>query len=125
LPDVRLDGSSDEEAVLIRSGLPYLHEVFSSTHWRVFEVLGSLPLASAPARLVGLDHDSFTLRFSSAGESIVRLHYTRYWSFSQGHGCLGLAPGGWTSVKVNAPGVVHVAARFSLARGLGLAAGCG
>jgi hypothetical protein len=125
LPDVRLDGSSDEEAALIRSGLPYLHEVFSSAHWRVFEVFGSLPLASAPARLVGLDHDSFTLRFSSAGESIVRLHYTRYWSFTQGRGCLRPAPGGWTSVKVNAPGVVRVAARFSLARGLGLAGGCG
>src|SRR6185437_10584518 len=32
LPDVRLDGSSDEEAGLIRSGLPYLREVFSSAH---------------------------------------------------------------------------------------------
>ena len=29
LPDVRLDGSSDEEAALIRRGLPYLREVFS------------------------------------------------------------------------------------------------
>jgi hypothetical protein len=125
LPDVRLDGSSDEEAALIRSGLPYLHEVFSSAHWRVFAVLGSLPLASAPARLIGLTHDSFSLRFSTAGTSIVRFHYTRYWTVVRGHACVRSAPGGWTSVSVSAPGVVRVAACFSLSRALGFANGCG
>ena len=53
-PDVRLDGSSDEEAALIRKGLPYLREVFSSAHWRVFEVLDPMPLVSAPATLTAL-----------------------------------------------------------------------
>ncbi len=67
LPDVRLDGSSDEEAALIRKGVPYLREVFSSKHWRVFKVLDPTPIASAPAVLTGLDHDSFTLRFAAAG----------------------------------------------------------
>jgi hypothetical protein len=125
LPDVRLDGSSDEEAALIRSGLPYLHEVFSSAHWRVFVIIGSLPLVSLPARLTGLDHDSFTLGFLAAGKSIVRFHYTRYWTVVRGHACVSPAPGGWTSVSVNASGVVSVAARFSLSRALGLAGGCG
>jgi hypothetical protein len=124
LPDVRLDGSSDEEAALIRSGLPYLREVFSSTHWRVFAVLDSMPLASAPARLTGLDHDSFTLRFSTPGESLVRLHYTRYWAIVRGHACVA-SHDGWTKVSVKSPGVVRVAARFSLARAFGLAGACG
>jgi hypothetical protein len=124
LPDVRLDGSSDEEAALIRKGLPYLHEVFSSRHWRVFKVFDPTSIASAPALLTGLDHDSFRLRFAAAGASLVRLHYTRYWTFVRGHGCVAPAPGGWTAVSVKSPGVVRVAARFSLARGLGLAGKC-
>jgi hypothetical protein len=123
LPDVRLDGSSDEEAALIRSGLPYLHEVFSSAHWRVFAVEGSMPLASAPARLEELGHDSFALRFSTAGRSLVRLHYTRYWTIVGGEGCVA-AHDGWTAVSVKSPGVVRVAARFSLGRALGLAGDC-
>jgi hypothetical protein len=125
LPDVRLDGSSDEEAALIRRGLPGLREVFTSAHWRVFAVLDHEPLASPPAALVGLGHDSFTLRFAAAGRSVVRLHDTRYWSVVSGHGCVSAAPGGWTAVSVSAAGVVRVAARFSLGRALGLSGGCG
>ncbi|HEY5286959.1 MAG TPA: hypothetical protein VIJ50_07625 [Solirubrobacteraceae bacterium] len=125
LPDVRLDGSSDEEAALIRKGLPYLREVFASRHWRVFEVLKPTPIASAPAVLSGLDHDSFTLRFATAGTSLVRLHYTRYWAFARGHGCIAPARGGWTNVSVKFPGVVRVQARFSLGRALWSAGSCG
>lgn len=124
LPDVRLDGSSDEEAALIRAGQPYLREVFSSAHWRVFAVLGSTPLASAPGQLTKLGHDSFSLRFSGAGESLVRLHYTRYWTVIEGHACLA-AHDGWTAVSAKSPGVVRVAARFSPARAFGLAGACG
>ncbi len=125
LPDVRLDGSSDEEAALIRGGLPYLREVLSSAHWRVFAVRGSAPLASSPAVLTELGHDSFTLRFATPGRSVVRLHYTRYWTVASGAACVKSAPGGWTAVSVSAPSVVRVAARFSLSRALGLSGGCG
>jgi hypothetical protein len=124
LPDVRLDGSSDEETALIRAGVPYLREVFSSKHWRVFAVLASKPLASAPGRLTKLGHDSFSLRFSAPGESLVRVHYTRYWTVAEGHACL-FAHDGWTAVNVKTPGVVRVAARFSPARAFGLAGACG
>ncbi len=124
LPDVRLDGSSDEEAALIRAGAPYLREVFTSAHWRVFAVRDPAPLVSEPATLAGLGHDWFTLRFARPGRSIVRLHYTRYWALAGGHACVSSASGGWTAVSVDAPGVVRVAARFSLARALGLGGGC-
>ncbi len=113
LPDVRLDGSSDQEAALIRHGQPFLREVFRSAHWRVFAVLGSAPLASAPARLVALGHDSFALRFARAGRSLVRLHYTRYWSAGPG-ARVEPAPGGWTAVSASRAGVVRVQTRFSL-----------
>jgi hypothetical protein len=128
LPDVRLDGSSDEEAALIRKGLPYLREVFKSAHWRVFAVLDSTPLVSAPATLTALGHESFTLRFAAAGRSLVRLHFTRYWTVAASHSpgaCVSSAPGGWTAVSARRPGVVRVVARFSLGRALGLGGGCG
>jgi hypothetical protein len=128
LPDVRLDGSSDEEAALIRKGLPYLREVFKSAHWRVFAVLDPTPLVSAPATLTALGHESFTLHFAAAGRSLVRLHFTRYWTVVASHSpgvCVSSAPGGWTSVSAKSPGVVRVVARFSLGRALGLDGGCG
>jgi hypothetical protein len=125
LPDVRLDGSSDEEADLIRKGLPYLREVFSSAHWRVFAVLDPTPLASVPATLTALGHDSFTLRFTAAGRSIVKLHYTRYWTAVGDAACVASAPGGWTSVTAARPGLVRVSASFSLGRALGLDGTCG
>jgi hypothetical protein len=125
LPDVRLDGSSDEEAALIRRGVPYLREVFSSAHWRVFAVLDPTPIASAPGVLAGLGHDSFALRFATPGRSVVRVHYTRYWTVTDGRACVAPASGGWTAVSVSAPGVVRVATHFSLERALGFAGRCG
>ncbi len=61
LPDAPLDPSSAREGQLIRGGLPYLREVFSSAHWRVFEVLGATPLLGGAGRLVSLGHDSFSV----------------------------------------------------------------
>lgn len=124
LPDVRLDGSSDQEAALIRRGQPFLREVMRSAHWRVFAVPGSAPLASAPATLLALGHDSFALRFARAGRSLVRLHYTRYWSTTGAGACVSEGAGGWTVVRAEGAGVVRVVTRFSLARALGLANGC-
>jgi len=123
LPDVELDPSSAAEGRLIRSGLPYLHEVFASAHWRIYAVASPTPLALGPGRLLSLGHDSFSLAASSAGEFDVRVHYTRFWTLTRGHGCVGRAPGGWTRVRLNAPGTAVVAARFSLARALG-SGGC-
>jgi hypothetical protein len=124
LPDVRLDGSSDQEAALIRRGQPFLREVLRTAHWRVFAVLGSVPLASAPATLAALGHDSFALRFARAGRSLVRVRYTRYWSASGAGACVSEGAGGWTSVSARSAGVVRVATRFSLGRALGLASDC-
>jgi hypothetical protein len=122
LPDVRLDGSSDREAALIRAGEPFLREVLRTRHWRVFAVLGSAPMASAPATLIALGHDSFALRFSRPGRSLVRVRYTRYWTAPGA--CVSEGAGGWTDVNARSAGVVRASTRFSLGRALGLAGGC-
>ena len=124
LPDVPLDPSSAGEGRLIRGGLPYLREVFSSAHWRVFAVLSPTPLASGPGRLTSLGHDSFSLQARTAGSFLVRVHFTRYWTLTGGSGCVEPAPGGWTAVSVSAPGTAVVSARFSLSRAFGAEGSC-
>jgi len=124
LPDTPLDPSSAQEGRLIRRGLPYLREVFSSLHWRIYAVRAPTPLAAGPGRLTSLGHDSFALRAFAPGSFLVRVHYTRYFTLTRGIGCVGSAPGGWTSVTARAPGTVLVAARFSLSRALGLGGSC-
>lgn len=124
LSDASLDDSSVGEAALIRRGAPYLEEVMRTTHWRVFAVLGATPLASPPATLTQLGHDSFALRFASPGTTLVRLRYTPYWTLTAGRGCVRQGAEGWTAVSAARAGVVRVAARFSLERALGLGGGC-
>ncbi len=114
LPDVPLDPSSAQEGRLIRRGLPYLREVFTSAHWRIFRVLSPTPLASGPGQLTSLGHDSFALRARSPGRFVVRVRFTRYWTLARGSGCVAPAPGGWTAVSLRTPGAAVVDARFSL-----------
>ena len=87
-------------------------------------MLSPTPLASGPGRLTSLGHDSFALQAVSPGRFLVRVHFTRYWTLLGGSGCVGAAPGGWTSVTARAPGTVAVGARFSLRRALGLESSC-
>jgi hypothetical protein len=124
LPDVRLDPSSAQEGRLIRAGLPYLAEVFASAHWRVYRVLGATPLVVGPGRLTALGHASFALQATAAGRFLVRVHFTRYWTFTQGHGCVRPADGGWTAVTLDEPGRGVVAARFSLGRAFATGGSC-
>ncbi len=51
LPDVRLDSSGEKEGRMIARGLPYLVELWHSTHWRLFAVRSATPLAQPPAVL--------------------------------------------------------------------------
>jgi len=124
LPDVPLDSSSRAEARLLRAGAPDLRPVFSSAHWRVWEVLDAAPLARGPGELTALGRNDFTLRVDAPGRFTVQIHYTRYWTVTAGRGCVRPAPGGWTSVRAQAPGTLRVAARFSVGRALGVLSSC-
>jgi hypothetical protein len=124
LPDAQPDPSSAAEDRLIRSGLPYLKPVFTSAHWRIFQVQGPTPLASGPGRLTALGHDKFALQARAAGTFLVREHFTRYWTVSAGNACVGHGPEGFTAVRARAPGRIVVAARFSVSRALGAGSSC-
>jgi hypothetical protein len=124
LPDVPLDPSSAKEGRLIAAGLPYLHEVFKSRHWRIYSVGSATPLLSGPGRLTALGHDSFSLDASSPASFVVRVRFTRYWTLTEGSGCVEPAPHGWTEVRLDAAGRAVVRASFSLARAFGSAGSC-
>src|SRR3954447_16374643 len=96
LPDAPLDDSARQEALLIRSGLPYLHEVWHSLHWRLYAV-------RKPTRLgaLQLGVDAFTAR-----EGLVRVRWTRNWAVLAGRGCVSRGPRGWTTVTTARPGAV-------------------
>lgn len=116
LPDAPLDYSAQTEGRLLRDGLPYLHEVWRSRHWRLFAVASPAPLAQPPSVVTQLGDDSFTLRAPRAGSYVVRVHFTSYWGLASGGGCVRRAPGEWTTVQTRAPGSVRVSIDFSLAR---------
>ena len=124
LPDVQLDPSSAAEGRLIESGLPYLKEVFSSAHWRIYAVQGATPLANGPGRVTRLGHESFTVQADAAGSFLVRIHFTRYWTITAGSGCIARGPEGFTELTARKAGPVTVATRFSLARALESGSGC-
>jgi hypothetical protein len=121
LPDASLDYSGKAEAHLL--GEPavsgsggYLHEVWRSTHWRLFAVRDPAPLASPPARLAQAGTENFTLLAPAPGTYTVRLRFTPYWALSRGSGCVAEAPGGWTEVRARRAGALHAVIRFSLSR---------
>ncbi len=66
-PDASLDYSAQDEMALIDRGLPYLHLVMRSAHWRVYEVSRATPIASGVATLTGLGPDWLTLRARAPG----------------------------------------------------------
>jgi hypothetical protein len=110
LPDAPLDYSAQEEARLLRRGVPFLRPVYRDEVWRVWEVRDAQPLA-APGRLSDLGPDSFTIDSGARGTSTrVRIRWTPYWEVASGLGCVGPTDDGFT--RVDAVGKVVVRARF-------------
>jgi hypothetical protein len=123
LPNAPLDYASQSEKALLTSGsLSYLRLVWSTPNWQLWQVLGSPGLVSGPAALTNLEPDHLTLVASAAGQIIVRVRYTKFWSVSSGQACVrqGAAdwqpsPGSgastyWTSVTALGPGVIQLSA---------------
>jgi hypothetical protein len=109
------DYSARAEVTLIDSGLPYLHQVFRSKHWRVYRVADATPIVQAPAVLQRLTAGSLTIRTPGPGTFELRMHFTPYWRLSAGAGCV--APDGdWTKLTVRRAEEVRLSTSFSLSR---------
>ena len=113
-PDAQLDYSAKAEMALIDRGLPYLHEVMHSRHWRVYaggrrdpDRPGAGDPAGAGARLADARPRT------GPGSLLVHVRFTPYWALSGAAGCV--APDGqYTRVTLRAPGTVRLVTQFAL-----------
>jgi hypothetical protein len=128
LPDAELDYLAEDEARLIRAGLPYLRPLWANRDWRLYGVAGTPGLVSPAAdrsrparpraRLEALGPAGFTLRARSPGPYLVRVRWTPYWKVGSGDACVA-SSGDWTLVETPARGRVEVSARLGIAGLLG------
>jgi hypothetical protein len=103
--------ASAEEATLVRSGLPYLQRVWSNRSWTLYAVTNPRPFISAPGHVVARDGVSMTVSLPHSGEYVMRVHWSRYLSSSDG--CVRPAAGGWSTVVVQRPGTVKIHASLA------------
>jgi hypothetical protein len=114
-PDAALDYSAQAEMRLIDSGLPYLHLVMRSAHWRVYAVARPTPIAAGVATLTRLGPDWLTLRARRPGGELLHVRFTPYWVLAHGAGCVSKA-GPWTRLELREAGPVRLVTRFALTR---------
>jgi hypothetical protein len=112
--DAELDYSAKQEVALINRGLPFLHLVYRSLHWRVYAVRNPTPIVQG-ATLTALGPNSLTLEAQHTGTALVRVRYSPYWAVTQGSGCVAPA-GDFTRLVIRRPGTLRVGIRFSLSR---------
>jgi hypothetical protein len=91
----------------------YLHEIYHDDVWRLFEVLPQPSLVIGDARLVRFGITDFTVRADVAGSSVVRVHFSPWFSVVEGDACIAAAADDWTEVRARAPGEVRISARLS------------
>jgi hypothetical protein len=112
LPNAPLDYSATAEALLLEGVVGYLELVYDSPRWRIWELRDPVPPASGGATLLAAGPNWFMV--NAAKPTVVKYRYTPYWSTT--NACVSRAPGGWTRVEPEAPGVLIVQARFGLER---------
>lgn len=113
VPEATLDYAGKEEAELVLGGLDYLEEVPVGGDWRLFRVRNPTPIAERPARLTSLTTNGFTVTSPVAGEFVVRIRESPYFRVADGSGCVGRDDGGWTKVRLEAPGEIQIESRFT------------
>ncbi|MGC4805631.1 hypothetical protein [Micromonospora sp. DT233] len=106
VPDADLSWVGRAEAALVGSGLPYLTEVWSDAHWRLYAVAEPTPLVFPPGELVGQDDAALTVRAAGPGAIRLRVRHSR-WLRVDGGARLG-RDGAWAVVTVPGPGTYRV-----------------
>ncbi|HVA76187.1 MAG TPA: hypothetical protein VNF71_16665 [Acidimicrobiales bacterium] len=111
LPNAQLDYAAQAEGRLLESGqIGSLVPVWGTAHWQLWRVNGSPGLVTGSAVLTTLEPDHLVLEVQKPGPLTVRVRYTAFWSITTGAGCVGPAPGGWTSVQASLAGPLALSA---------------
>ncbi|MCX5381876.1 MFS transporter [Streptomyces sp. NBC_00083] len=75
-----------QEGKLIEQGLPYLKQVWSNEHWRLFAVDDPTPLADPPATVKHAGEGELTVDVRSAGTVLIRIPYSPWLKLVDEHG---------------------------------------
>ncbi|MGY4909024.1 hypothetical protein [Micromonospora aurantiaca (nom. illeg.)] len=102
VPDAEFSWVGASEAKLVEAGQPYLTEVWSDRHWKLYAVAEPTPLVGAPGELIRQDGASITFRAPAAGPIPIRVRHTRWLTASSG--ATVTRDGTWTTVTVPRPG---------------------
>jgi hypothetical protein len=100
------DWAAGREAILVRSGLPYLRPVWADQIWTLYRVDDPANVVTPPGRLLSRDAVSLTLDLPAAGEYDLKVRWSRWLSASSG--CLEPGPGEWTRVVVDEAAMVRL-----------------
>ncbi|MER5701787.1 hypothetical protein ABT023_07485 [Micromonospora sp. NPDC002296] len=102
VPDADLSWVGRAEAELVDGGLPYLTEVWSERHWRLYAVSDPTPLVAPPGMLTGHDAGSMTVEAPAGTPVPIRIRYSR-WLTTDPPARLSRA-GEWTTMTVPTTG---------------------
>jgi hypothetical protein len=75
---VGLDYGSTHEASLIATGLPYLREIWSDSHWRLYAVTDPTRLVTGTASVVATSDTGLTIEAAVPGRYVVRMRWSPY-----------------------------------------------
>ena len=104
------DSAARAETRLIRAGQPWLVPVWHDSYWRLYQVTGTLAIASPPASITAYTPAMITLRMPRAGTALIRVHWSPQLGASGGAAVR--RSGTWTTVTARRPGTYQLTAPY-------------
>ena len=117
LPDAPLDYAAVAEAQVVEAGVQGLRLAWHNNHWKVFEVVGAPGIVEGPGHLRRLSGGQIFLRATGPGQILVRVRNPLHWAITQGTGCVGVSPSGWTTIAVPGAEDLHLQLRLVASTG--------
>ncbi len=76
LPADKPDSGGEDEAKLVRGGLPYLQQVWGDANWQLFKVHEPTDLVAGPATVVRASADQLVVDVKQPGRVLVRIPHS-------------------------------------------------
>ena len=94
VPKARLTFYGAREMRLVRSGLPYLREVWRDDDWTLYAVVGATPVVSAPAGEVTFEAADITFTAPAEAEITISARWFRWLTLDSSDGTACIEPTG-------------------------------
>ena len=108
-----IDTTGLREAALVRAGLPYLDEVWSSPDWVIYAVTPRPTLASPGMEVIAMTVDTIEAKVQTPGRYDLKVRFSP-WFVVDGAACVSESETGWTTVTATNPGVITIRAEWTV-----------